>query len=168
MGARIAPTRALHTPGVEPQQVVDAQQAPRSRLPGPMSRWSFGLLVVAVLRILDAAGRLAVGLGIHGLPVTGVGVINSLPEAARAADIALAVATFIGVLGLLLYRRWGWVLTMVLVGVELALGLIRWWAGAPDYVTLAILVITTFYLNQRSLRAIVSDGEDPALGPVQP
>ena len=71
--------------------------------------------------------------------------------------------------GLLLYQRWGWVLTMVLVGVELALGLARVYVGLPDYLTLMILVITTFYLNQRSVRAIVNlDGDpDRATGPTQ-
>jgi hypothetical protein len=133
-----------------------------------MGRWSFGLLVVVVLRIVDATGRLGVALGLHGLPVTGVPIVTSLPEAARVADFAIAILTYIGVVGLLLYRRWGWVMTMVLVGVELALGLTRVWIGLPDYLSLAILVITTFYLNQRSVRAIMSESDDDDVGPVQP
>jgi len=122
-----------------------------------MSRWSFGILAVAVLRLIDAGGRFAVAIGVHGLPVTGVPIISALPDAARVADLALAGLTVVGVVGLLLYQRWGWVLSMVIVGVELALGLIRVWAGSPDYLTLAILVVSTFYLNQRSVRAIVNE-----------
>ncbi len=64
---------------------------------------------------------------------------------------------------------------MVLVGVELALGLARVYVGLPDYLTLLILVITTFYLNQRSVRAIVNldgdpdrhDGSDPGMSDVE-
>lgn len=130
-------------------------------MPGRMGRWSFGILAVAVLRLLDAAGQFGVALGWQHLPVAGVQVIASNPEITRGADFVLAVATVIGVVGLLLYERWGWVLTMVLVGIELALGLARVWVGLPDYLTLLILVITTFYLNQRSVRAIVNQEADP-------
>jgi tetrahydromethanopterin S-methyltransferase subunit D len=126
-----------------------------------MRRWSFGILAVAILRIVDAAGRLAVGLGLHNVPVNGVPIIAANPELTRGVDLLLAGATVIGVVGLLLYQRWGWVVTMVLVGVELALGLIRVWLGLPDYVTLLVLVITTFYLNQRSVRAMVNEDPGP-------
>jgi hypothetical protein len=154
-----------HTAAVEQGSSAAPRRSRRLTLPGPMGRWSFGILAVAVLRILDAAGRFAVALGLQHLPVSGVQLIASNPEITRGADFVLATATVIGVLGLLLYQRWGWVLTMVLVGFELALGLARVWVGLPDYLTLAILVITTFYLNQRSVRAIMNEDPDPGPQP---
>ena len=79
-------------------------------------RWPFGLLVVVVLRLLDAIGLAASGLGLQ--PVFGGSVISMLT---RALELTGAVLAVVGVIGLLANHRWGWVLTMVLVGVGLLL-----------------------------------------------
>ena len=78
----------------------------------------------------------------------------SSPILTRAVDLVLAGAIILGVVGLLSFRRWGWVLTMVIVGFGLLVELIRVAIGQPDHLGLLLLVISAFYLNQRSVRAM--------------
>ena len=117
-------------------------------------RWPFGILVVATLRIIDAVSLAAIGLGLQGLPLDGLPIVASNPVLTRSVDLVLAGATILGVIGLLSFQRWGWILTMVLVGVGLAVELIRVWIGQPDHLGLLLLVVSAFYLNQRSVRAM--------------
>jgi hypothetical protein len=117
-------------------------------------RWPFGILVVATLRIIDAISLAAVGVEIRGLPMDGLPIVASSPVLTRAVDLVLAFAIILGVIGLLSFRRWGWVLTMVIVGFGLLVELIRVAIGQPDHLSLLLLVISAFYLNQRSVRAM--------------
>lgn len=117
-------------------------------------RWPFGLLVVAILRIAHAVLLFQVGLSGVGNPRVGVPMLNADATLTRTADITLAVITIVGVIGLLAFQRWGWVVTVVLVGVGLLGDLIRVWVGVPDYISLAILVVTAFYLNGRAIRSL--------------
>jgi hypothetical protein len=118
-----------------------------------LGRWPFGLLVVAVLRLIAAAGLLLTGLGYRegfgGLPL-----VESFPIVSRVLEVTIAVLAVVGVIGLLQRRRWGWVLTMVLTGVGLLAQIVRVINGQPDFLGLALLVATAFYLNQRSVRAM--------------
>jgi hypothetical protein len=125
--------------------------------PGPgflLGRWPFGILAVAALRIFDAVTLAAIGLGLQGLPVAGLAIVASSPNLTRIIDLLLAAAIIVGIVGLLAYRRWGWVLTMILVGLGLAHELFRIWIGQPDHLGLLLLVVSAFYLNQRSVRAM--------------
>jgi hypothetical protein len=129
--------------------------------PSLIGRWPFGILIVAGLRIIDAVTWAAIGLGITGLPVAGLQTIVSSPVLTRTVDLILAGATILGVVGLLAYRRWGWVLTMVLVGLGLFAELVRVAIGQPDHLGLLTLVLSAFYLNQRSVRAMAGRHLDP-------
>jgi hypothetical protein len=119
-----------------------------------VGRWPVGILIVASLRIIDAVSMAAIGLGVRGLPTDGLPALADSPMLTRSADIVLAAATIIGVVGLLAFRRWGWVITMILVGVGLLVELIRVAIGQPDHLGLLLLVVSAFYLNQRSVRAM--------------
>lgn len=123
---------------------------PRRRL----GAWPIGLLIVAALRIVDAVGMVAVALGVSDVPLGGLPMIADTPVFTRTVDLIWAVATVIGVAGLLAKRRWGWITTMVLVGFGLLSHLIRVAIGEPEYLGLLLLVISAFYLNQRSVRAM--------------
>lgn len=123
--------------------------------------WPVGVLIVAVLRILDAVALAAIGLGIRGLPTQGLPLLDGSPILTQSVNIVLAVATIVGVAGLLAFRRWGWVLSMVLVGVGLLGELIRVAIGQPDHLGLLLLVVSAFYLNQRSVRAMAGRHLDP-------
>jgi hypothetical protein len=119
-----------------------------------LGAWPVGLLIVVALRILDAIAMAAVGLGVTGLPVSGLPILANAPNLTRAIELIWAVGTIVGVVGLLTKRRWGWVLTMVLVGLGLLSQLIRVAIGQPDYLNLLLLVVSAFYLNQRSVRVM--------------
>jgi hypothetical protein len=132
-----------------------------------VGRRPFGVLVVAVLRLLDAFTLAAIGLGISGVPVTGLLSVVDNVALTRAVDLVVAGLTILGVIGLLSLRRWGWVLTMVLVGLELLAELIRAAMGMPDHLGIALLVITAFYLNGSAIRAMAGARVDAA-PPAQP
>ncbi len=76
------------------------------------------------------------------------------PQIAAVVEVVLAILTIIGAIGLLLRTRWGWVMTMLLVGINLLVGLIDVAIGEPRFIVLLIHVVTAFYLNQRSVRSM--------------
>jgi hypothetical protein len=125
-----------------------------------IGRWPFGMLVVAALRIFDAVTLAAIALGVGTLPVEGLPILASSPVLTQSAELAIAGATILGVVGLLAFRRWGWVLTMILVGLGLGAELVRVSIGQPDHLGLLLLVVSAFYLNQRSVRAIAGQHLD--------
>jgi len=132
-----------------------------------VGRWPFGILVVAVLRLIDAFTLAAIGLGMRGVPGGGLPVIGDDLVLARSVDLLVAILTVAGVFGLLSFKRWGWVLTMVLVGVELAADLVLVATGQPDHLGLALLVVTAFYLNGSTIRAMAVASVEPG-PPAQP
>lgn len=146
--------RVTDTERAGPERAQDAPDTEPTESGQRVGRWPFGVLVVAFLRILDAVSMAAIGLGVRGLPMDGLPILASSPILTRSIDIVLAAATIIGVVGLLGYRRWGWVLTMVLVGVGLFAELARVANGQPDHLGLLLLVVSAFYLNQRSVRSM--------------
>ncbi|HET9755804.1 MAG TPA: hypothetical protein VFP66_04825 [Candidatus Limnocylindrales bacterium] len=126
-----------------------------------IGRWPVGILIIALLRIIDAVSMAAVGTGVRDLPMAGLPVLLDSPLLTQSVDLVIAAATIVGVLGLLAFRRWGWVLTMVLVGVGLLGELVRVAHGQPDYLGLLLLVVSAFYLNQRSVRAMAGRHLEP-------
>jgi len=129
--------------------------APSPPVAAGTRRWSFGLLAVAALRLLDAGLKLAL---VCGLPTVGAPLpVIVGPAVTNTVAVVWAVVTIIGVLGLLARTRWGWVLTMLLVGGGLIIDLYQYLIGQPTPVALAVHVATAFYLNQRSVRAMAED-----------
>ena len=126
-----------------------------------IGRWPFGIIAVSLLRLVDAGVLLAIGMEQRGLPIGGLPILGGDSAITRVLDLTLATLAIAGVIGLLAFRRWGWVLTMVLVGVSLLADLIRVAIGQPAYLALALHVITAFYLNGRSVRALADRHLDP-------
>ena len=122
-----------------------------------IGRWPFGIIAVALLRLVNAVALIAVGLQVQGLPIGGVPLIAGDGVITRAIDLTLGIAVLVGIVGLLMFRRWGWVLTMLLVGLSLAGDLIRIYIGQPDYLSLLLHVLAAFYLNGRSVRALADE-----------
>lgn len=54
--------------------------------------------------------------------------------------------------GLWLMRRWAWVATMIWTGVSLAIGLITYYQGTPNYFSMIFNVLIVLYLNQREVQ----------------
>ena len=129
-----------------------------------LGRWPFGLVAVAALRLFAAFGLIVVGVQPEGIPMRGIPVILDNEELTRVIDVVFALVIIVGVIGLLRYQRWGWVLTMVLVGVQLGGDLIRYAIGQPDYLAMLLHVASVFYLNGRSVRALAY----PDLATAQP
>ena len=127
-------------------------EAPAHRGPLP----AFGILVVAGLRLFDAIGLILITLGVGQLPFTGFPLFGD-QGVTFWLNLGYAALIILGVIGLLFRQGWGWVLTMVLVGLGLTGEIIRYINGTPDPLGMAILVVSAFYLNQRSVRAVAND-----------
>jgi hypothetical protein len=104
--------------------------------------------------LVDAGVLIYFGIEQRGLDITGFPILGNSAVLTRTLDVTLAVLTIAGVVGLLAFKRWGWVLTMVLVGMSLLGDLIRVAIGEPGYLGLALHVLTAFYLNGRAVRAL--------------
>ena len=122
--------------------------------PDDRRRLPIGVIFVAFLRFLDAAGLLLVAL--FDAPLEAGLPLFTNPQIAAAVEVTLAILTIIGAIGLLLRTRWGWVMTMLLVGVNLLIGLIDIAVGEPRFIVLLIHTVTAFYLNQRSVRSMAA------------
>jgi hypothetical protein len=124
----------------------------------------FGLWVVAALRTLHAIQLAAIALGIGNIGIRTIpyaeGTDSGLLRAFYLGGAALIV---LGIIGLLAMRRWGWVVTMLLVGFGLFYELVQVYRGRPDDLALLTLVISAFYLNQRSVRALASQAPPPTV-----
>lgn len=59
----------------------------------------------------------------------------------------------LAVLGLLLLKRWGWILTMILTGIGLAFSIWTYFQGNPHYITMVFDLVIVFYLNQRDVQS---------------
>jgi hypothetical protein len=126
------------------------------------TRYPLGVLVVMAIATLRA-----VGIALDLLDVEGIGVVDwlrsvsPLPEETPEGSMGLVstgvlvgamVASMLSVVGLLLKRRWAWVLSIVLSGFILALALGWWYEGDARYGSMLVNVIAVFYLNQRDVR----------------
>jgi hypothetical protein len=130
-------------------------------------RIPFGIVAIAALRVVDAVSIAAVAIGQRPLPLNWIPAALADDRIIMAVGLSWAGAALLGVVGLLMLRGWGWILTMVMVGVGLAATLLGWYGGAPDYPELTLLVLAAFYLNQRSARSIIErSGADGRLDPV--
>jgi hypothetical protein len=58
----------------------------------------------------------------------------------------------LAVIGLLLLKRWGWILTMITTGTGLAVTIWSYIDGNPRYVPMLIYIVIVFYLNQRDVQ----------------
>ena len=70
----------------------------------------------------------------------------------------LLIASVLVVIGLILGRRWAWVLAIITSGVILALDLGWWFAGDPRHASMLMNSIAVFYLNQRDVRLALRGG----------
>ena len=156
----------VHTPAVDDEPLEPPSrptepprsavgEAARSTVPAVrLGRWPFGLVAVAILRLFDAIALIIVGVQPTGIPMRGIPVLFGNEALTRALDVAFALVIIVGVVGLLRFQRWGWVLTMVLVGVQLSGDMIRYAIGQPDYLAMLLHVVSVFYLNGRAVRAL--------------
>jgi hypothetical protein len=113
-----------------------------------------GLWVVAALLV---AGGIAFVMGAFGAGpsfLSGglVGLGGS--DQGRIVLAVLAAAMVLAAIGIVLRVRAAWGLTMLIVLIGLVVNLWAYFRGDPNYLRLAIFVVTAFYLNQRVVREV--------------
>lgn len=122
-----------------------------------MTRRPFGVSVLVLLCILAGlANALAAATGI--LALTQPSALEALTAIEVYDWVSIAVGTLfiVAAVGLWQLRYWGWVLTILLTGSQLATSLWQLLAvGRDDVSSTAMLVgiVAVFYLNQRDVQA---------------
>jgi hypothetical protein len=120
----------------------------------------FGVTVIVVLLLVAAVVALPSSLiGLRGA-LRSEGGIAPLPDpttiqliGALMLLLAIAAAALAAAVGLVRLRRWAWVLTMLMVGTQMAANLWEYVvAGERPYVEMLLDVVLVFYLNQREVQ----------------
>lgn len=111
------------------------------------------LLVNAILIALDAT-RSYVGLGVYlGLPRPHLPGLHDA-DVDRFMRFLTAGAHLAAAIGLWTFRRWAWAALMIVVGIALGEGLLRYARGQPEYLNMLFNVLIVFYLNQRDVQRL--------------
>ena len=118
------------------------------------------MTVIVLLLVVAAVVALPSSLiGLFGT-VRSAGGIAPLPDPITLEIIggltlllALGAAALAAAIGLLRLRRWAWVLTMLMVGTQMAANLWEYVvAGERPYLEMLLDVLLVFYLNQREVQ----------------
>jgi len=163
------------TSALEPDSAVPAAPLPpASPAPArrdPSVRRPFGLYVLAVLLVIKSGVILALVFGVrlsddnpirHALQVSPelAGFIQTM---ALATGVLVALSALLAgsAVGLVLLRRDGWLMAMVLTGLFVAADIVGFYSGQVSYLWMALNIATVFYLNQAEVRAAVDVSTDP-------
>ena len=134
---------------IDEQSDARPSGVPPARVPLPLGLWAISALLVvgAILFLLGiaAAGPSILAGGLIGLQDTTEG---------RVVLAVLAAAMFVAAAGLVLRIRSAWGLTMLIVGIGLAVNLFAYFRSDPNYLRLALFVVIAFYLNQSAVREV--------------
>ncbi len=128
-------------------------------------RRPFGLYVLAGLLLVKAAVLLGIVLDVelsadHWIRQA-LQFSPELVSMVESSTLSVVVGAVLAVLlvgsaiGLVLLRRDGWVLAMVITGLFVAGDVYGFVNGVVSYVWMALNIITVFYLNQTEVRAAV-------------
>jgi uncharacterized membrane protein (DUF2068 family) len=128
----------------------------------------FGIKAIVVLLLVDSAIGLTAGVAGVATVVQGEGAIGPLLAlsaleqlAMLAGPLVLGLANLLAAVGLLRYKRWAWVLVMLMTGGQLAVDLWQYFAaGDRPYVSMLLNIATVFYLNQSEVQRAF--GQRPA------
>jgi hypothetical protein len=113
-----------------------------------------GLWAVAVLLVVGGVGFLMAVFDVGPPFLAGglVGIKDS--QAGQAVLLITVVAMIAAAVGLLLRIQAAWGLTMLIVGLGLAVNLVAYIAGDPNFLRMTIFVLMAFYLNARPVRDV--------------
>ena len=125
------------------------------RVPRP-----FGVKAIVVLLLVSALlTAVTGGWGFVWAMGGNSALLNVFPEPAPlvltqfALLVVEGVADLVAAVGLLLMRRWAWVLVMLLVGYRMASNLWLYISGAnANEIEMILDVVIVFYLNQRDVQ----------------
>jgi uncharacterized membrane protein (DUF2068 family) len=114
-----------------------------------------GIVLLVLFQILNVGATLLAVAGLLG-PRAGsaVAVLGHDSPIVNGLVITIAVLTVIGTIGLWRLRRFGWYTIMLLTGVGLTSQIAFYIWATPNFVNMAIFVISAFYLNQHDVKSI--------------
>ncbi len=119
------------------------------------------LLVNAILIALDES-RSYVGIGVSlGVPIPSVPGIHDA-DIDRVVRYVAAAAYLAAAIGIWAFRRWAWAALMIVVGISLADGIVRYTREQPEYLTMLLNLLIVFYLNQRDVQLLFQGGRGDA------
>jgi hypothetical protein len=115
----------------------------------------FGVVLLTLFQLVNVAASLAAIGGILG-PRSGSMVAFFGTSAPILDDlfVGIGLLELAGAISLWRLHRFGWYAVMLLTGVGLALQLAFWIWATPNFINLAIFVVSAFYLNQREVKEI--------------
>jgi hypothetical protein len=133
------------------------------------SRYPLGVVVVAAIALLRAITIVAEFIDFRQDGILGwIAGSGPLPDLKPGSDVrvvgsallvGLLVASLLTIVGLVLQKRWAWVLAIITSGVILALDLGWWLSGDARYASMFLNSIAVFYLNQRDVRLALRGGQ---------
>jgi hypothetical protein len=112
----------------------------------------FGLYIIVCLQIIIALS-LATGLVLLHYHDLEWQFLLRTPFYFTAYSWVLVVAFLLASLGLLRLKRWGWVLSMILIGTSLIYNIWLYFQGDAHYLDMVSNIVIVFYLNQRDVQA---------------
>lgn len=134
--------------------MIDAAEPETS----PARKRSFGLYAITILLVINAmlialdVSRSYVSLGLDfGLAPPG-GLSGSVID--QVLRLLTAASYFVVAIGIWTFRRWAWAALMILVGMALGEGILRYLRDEPRYLIMLFNIMIVFYLNQRSVQRL--------------
>ena len=134
------------------------------------TRYPLGVIVVAAIAffrsitivadLTEAEREGILGWIADGGPLPDMPPGTDVHIVAVALLVGLLVASVLVVVGLVLRKRWAWVLAIITSGVILAIDLGWWFSGDARYASMLMNSIAVFYLNQRDVRLALRGGPD--------
>lgn len=122
---------------------------------------SFGLYLIIVLQLLLAILLTMTLLGEKTI-ATYLRILIQNPIFYSWFGWVLIAFFLLSVLGLLMLKRWGWIITMILTGIGLTYAIWSYFQGNPHYIPMVIYIVIVFYLNQHDVQAPFLDKADSA------
>jgi uncharacterized membrane protein (DUF2068 family) len=146
--------------GVSPPPPVGEPAPARPRRKRPFALVILaGLLLLraGLLLVVIASAFLADPQTFAAIPFPEVIVDHEEPLLLALLLGPFAVLLIISALGLLAFKRSGWLIAMVVSGLFVLFDIVGWFSGTGSDVWMVLNVITVFYLNQRDVRELVGD-----------
>ena len=125
-----------------------------------MKKRPFGIYVLIIFQLLFVIVGLITVLDLTSLKAIQELTLDDILLSSDVWILFIPVALII-ILGLWRMRRWAWFFLMIQIGFNLLFSLQEHFAGNnPSYISMLLMVMMVFYLNQRDVRqAFQSDGE---------
>lgn len=118
----------------------------------PKQKRPLGLVVILVLQLVLALFEALFLLGWKQSFLALRLLVKNPIFYTETAGWVLVALLLLAILGLLLQKRWGWIITMILTGLGLFYTIWSYFQGEPRYVTMLLYVIIALYLNQRDVQ----------------